>query len=89
MRRMTPFLDQRFVLVTFAPHRYVQHKMQPIATVVSVCACLLFTSVSSAKTAEPIENRLWTRRGDAGTKEPRNSDPAPTIRHPHDRHTAP
>ena len=46
-------------------HRYVQHKVWPIFTDVVwfVCVCLLVTSISCAKTDEPIKIlfSVWTR----------------------------
>jgi len=53
------------VLIHFRPHHFAEHKVRSIAikvvSVISVCVCicvcLLDTTVSPAKTAEPIE--MW------------------------------
>jgi len=61
MAGVTPFIGKQLETeVTFRPHRYAKHKMRSIAADVawSVCVCLLDTSVSHAKTAEPIEMPL-------------------------------
>jgi len=43
-------------IVIITLHRCAKDKMRPIVTNVSVvCVCLLATTVSCAKTAEPIE----------------------------------
>jgi len=54
-------------IVIMRRHRYAKHKMWTIVTVVrwAVCVCLLVTTVSCAKAAEPIEMSfgMWTGGG--------------------------
>ena len=58
---LTGRVSFRFCFTSMRQHRYAQHKMRPIATVVTwfVCLspCLLITNVTCAKTDKPIRNR--------------------------------